>query len=34
VRIEEALLRLNADFIDEDVPGITEKLIVVHRALK
>jgi len=34
VCIEKALLRFNADFVDEDVPGIAEKLIVVHRALK
>jgi len=34
VCIEKALLRFNADFIDEDVAGIAEKLIVVHRALK
>ena len=34
VRIEKALLRFDADFIDEDMAGIAEKLIVVHRALK
>ena len=34
VRIEKALLRLDADFVDEDVAGIAEELIVVHRALK
>jgi hypothetical protein len=30
VGIEKALLRLDTDFIDENVAGIAEELVVVH----
>lgn len=30
MRIEKALLRLDADLVDEDVAGVAKELIVVH----
>jgi hypothetical protein len=30
VRVDKALLRLDADFVDENVTGVAKELIVVH----
>jgi hypothetical protein len=30
VRVEKTLLRLDTDFIDEDMAGVAKELIVVH----